>query len=61
MIGPQRLGSTETIEGAYEIASKMEILMQWAETKYAKWFDEKIMPWMRERIRQGEAGGVPSK
>lgn len=55
MMGPLSMGSTKTVNGTFEIAYKLYILMTWGKTDYEAWFKENILTWCRHKA----AGTMP--
>ena len=55
MMGPLSLGSTQTVNGTFEIAYKLYILMKWGVTDYEAWFKKHILTWCQHKA----AGTIP--
>ena len=53
MMGPSRLGSTEDINGTYEILYKLEVLARWGIKTFRPWVQGSILPWFRGRLSGG--------
>ena len=50
MLGPFVMGSTEDVEGTYQIVYKLNILIEWANDEYRKWFQTHVLAWCQKRI-----------
>ena len=55
MTGPLSMGSTKTVNGTFEIAYKLYILMKWGKTDYETWFKKHILTWCQHKA----AGTMP--
>ena len=55
MMGPLSMGSTKSVNGTFEIAYKLYILMKWGKTDYEAWFKEHILTWCQHKA----AGMMP--
>ena len=42
-VGKLRLGSTETVQGIFQILKCLHILVEWGNTTYRKWFCENVL------------------
>ena len=49
MMGPLEMGSTKTVKGTFEIASKLYILMKWGLSEYKSWFKRHILKWCKHK------------
>lgn len=47
MMGPVSMGSTRNVNGTFEIAYKLYVLMKWGKTDYETWFKKHLLTWCK--------------
>lgn len=55
MMGPETLGHTRDVAGAFEIIFKLHKLLQWAKIDYRTWFKQQILLWAKETVGEKPA------
>ncbi|KAL8735803.1 MAG: hypothetical protein Q9166_000667 [cf. Caloplaca sp. 2 TL-2023] len=43
MIGPYYMGSTKDLRGIWQIANRLQILIEWGKKEYREWFDDTVL------------------
>lgn len=54
MIGPNDMGSTMDLRGVWQIAHRLQILIEWGKNDYRNWLETTVLDYFEDLSEQAE-------